>query len=76
MYSRNGPDRTEQNKFHFDFINVYGQLWEEKYLQYTPYPSQKLNDYARKFIFDCGSNSNSNRLVRLEAFWQMLNNNK
>lgn len=71
-YSRRGADRTELDKYRFDRIESYGQLWEQKYLKCGEAQRQKFQDTAFKLSYSYDSLNPRNRLRKLEAFWQSL----
>lgn len=71
-YSRRGADRTELDKYRFDRIESYGQLWEQQYLKYGEAQRQQFQDTAFKLSYSYDSLTPRNRLRKLEAFWQSL----
>ncbi|MBV8883986.1 MAG: hypothetical protein JO235_08285 [Chroococcidiopsidaceae cyanobacterium CP_BM_RX_35] len=75
IYTRRGVDTTELDKFRFETIEAYGQLWSQKYLEFAETDRLRFEETALKLSCNYGGKSPNKMLRRLEAFWKSLNSN-
>ncbi len=71
-YSRSGADTTEVDKFRFEIILAFGQLWEQKYLECSDADRRNFQSTAYSLSVNYGK-SPINMLRKLEALWKSLN---
>ncbi|MBD2770702.1 TnsD family Tn7-like transposition protein [Iningainema tapete] len=71
-YSKSGADTTEVDKFRFERIVAFGQLWEQKYLECSDADRRNFQSTAYRLSVNYGK-SPTNMLRKLEALWKSLN---
>jgi hypothetical protein len=71
-YTKSGVDLAEVDKFRFERIVTFGQLWEQKYLELNVVDRRKFQYTAQSLSFNYGKNP-MNMLRKLEALWKVLN---
>jgi hypothetical protein len=71
-YSKSGVNLTEDDKFRFERIVTFGQLWEQKYWELNVEERRNFQHTAYTLSFNDGR-SPMNMLRQLEALWKSVN---
>lgn len=71
-YSKSGVNLTEDDKFRFERIVTFGQLWEQKYWELNVEERRHFQHTAYTLSFNDGR-SPMNMLRQLEALWKSVN---
>lgn len=72
IYTRTGPDKTEDDKYRIGFVKAYGHVWEEKLRELVETRKLNVHEIASQLNIDPRTIKRHAMLLGLETPWKSL----